>query len=543
MPVQMTRKEYESKYGAQPVVRMTRAEYQAKYGTKKVVTQPQTKTPNILEGPTFKASQGGFETIIPNVAKTIGNIPSSAARLGRAVLSPVNPFDYESPLNIGGNIARGAQAATDIFKNRGVGQGLKDIGAGFAETVGNIGKGAVDIAKGVVQRPGEAAEAVARTGIEDPLLLPTLLGPRGISKVGGLGSKPLVPAGEALQRSAAASTEKAQRATVTELVMPKRTPKVKREQVSRSTETGSGPFIKTEVMPTRSEVASIEAVMKIPGVSDKSYQRNYNIIRDYNISKAQQLEAEVAANDFIVPRREVVSKMNKAKRDLIQSPVIVGDAQTTAERLIAGALSILEKSPGTGSGLLKARKEYDAWVLSQKPKAFDAATENAFTLANRAIRDVFNETLETNAKNVSVKQSFREQSALYRALDNIEVKAAEEADTYFGRFYQKLERALGTRNKFVQTLAAAAGLGVFGASVVFAKPLTAATVAGWVIYRGGKLVLNPKVREVLGNILASEGGRIPIPERTFIEKLLAPGAVIEDLIQQNSDPLLPSREG
>lgn len=546
MALQMTRAEYEQKYGAPPVLRMTRAQYEAKYGQKvggdtETPQQPQKR--GFFEGPTFEASQGRAETIIPNVAKAFGNIPSSAARLGRAVLSPVNPLDLESPLNIGSNIVKSVGAASDIFKSRGVGQGLKDIAGGFADTLGGIGRGAVDIVKGVIEKPQEALETVAKTGIEDPLLIPTLLGPRGISKVAGPLSKPLIPAGKALQESAAASTAKTQQAAVQELVMPERTLNVKKEQVSRSTETGRGPFLKTEVKPTRGEQASVDAVIKILGVSsNKSFQKNYNVIRDYNIVKAQQLETDVAANNFIVPRREVASKLNKAAQELQKSPVIVGDAQTTADRLIRGALSIVAKNEGTGAGILKARKEYDAWVLSQRPKAFDAATENAFTLANRAVRDVLNDVLETNTKNVAVRESLREQSAIYRALDNIEVKAAKEADTFFGRMIDKIERTLGTRNRFVQILAATAGLGVFGASVVFAKPLTAATVTGWILYRSGKMILNPKVKQALGDLLANEGARIPISERTLLEKLLAPGAAIEDLIQQQSNPLLPATE-
>jgi len=79
--------------------------------------------------PSFKASIGGGETIIPNLAKMAGNIPSDiASTIETAVVDPAK--------KIGESIG----IAKDIYKDRGFVQGTKDIASGFVGTAKNIFK-------------------------------------------------------------------------------------------------------------------------------------------------------------------------------------------------------------------------------------------------------------------------------------------------------------------------------------------------------------------------------------------------------------------
>lgn len=153
----------------------------------KTVTTPTTKLPpesnpiiSALSGKTsFPASMGGAESVAPNIAKTFGNVPSSAAKL----VAPVNPLAIDSPVNIGANIAKGGAALYDIYKNRGVEQGAKDILGGFADTYLKIGEsiyGGLDKAyNALLDDPKKAVadvtQSIAKIGIEDPMLIPTLL--------------------------------------------------------------------------------------------------------------------------------------------------------------------------------------------------------------------------------------------------------------------------------------------------------------------------------------------------------------------------------
>ena len=122
----------------------------------------------------------------------------------------------------------------------------------------------------------------------------------------------------------------------------------------------------------------------------KLSQKNYNLIQTYNLNQAKQLTADVAKYDFIIPKKEVIAKLNQAAEELKKSPLVVGDAQKTANRLIEGAKKIINENSGKGSGLLQARKDFDIWVKKQKPKVFDATSENAFTIANDTVRTTLN---------------------------------------------------------------------------------------------------------------------------------------------------------
>ncbi|MEI6532502.1 MAG: hypothetical protein WCO06_01540 [Candidatus Roizmanbacteria bacterium] len=79
--------------------------------------------------PSFKASIGGAETIVPNTLKTLGNIPSDVANIADTAIQ-----------STAGNIGKSLGVATDIYKDRGVVQGTKDIVGGFADTLTKIGE-------------------------------------------------------------------------------------------------------------------------------------------------------------------------------------------------------------------------------------------------------------------------------------------------------------------------------------------------------------------------------------------------------------------
>ncbi len=134
--------------------------------------------------PSFPASVGGGIADIPtNVAKTVGNIPSSAIGLAKQAVAPVNPFDTQSPINIGSNITKSGSTLVDVYKDRGAVQGTKDILGGFADTYLKLGEtiyGGLDKAyNALLDNPKKAisdvTEHIAKIGIEDPLFIPTLL--------------------------------------------------------------------------------------------------------------------------------------------------------------------------------------------------------------------------------------------------------------------------------------------------------------------------------------------------------------------------------
>lgn len=355
------------------------------------------------------------------------------------------------------------------------------------------------------------------------------IGSLALDLAGGLGAKTatketgkiLTKGGLSLEKSGLSSRQSIKQNFAQELVMPIETKSVKLQQVGRTVES-KGLLKEDIIIPTENEVMMAKEISEIPGISSKNtYQKNFNVIRDYNLNKAKQLELDIKKYDFGIPKEETIKRLDDAAQRLKESPTIVGDAEKTANKLLEGAKKFVNENDSTGSGLLKARKEYDNWVLSQKPKAFDAGTENAFTLANREVRNTLNDVLNEGSLNLGIKDSLSQQSLLYKAMDNVAPKAAQEANTKLGRIMQSVEKRLGTRNKIVQGLAALTGIGVFGASVAYAMPLTIGAGLGFFLYQGGKLIVKPQVRILLGRLLQQTGKILKLEDKKFIEEVIS----------------------
>lgn len=410
--------------------------------------------------------------------------------------------------------------------------GLSAITPDFIED--RIKSGAATASEKILQTPlGQQGLEALKAGVENyeefkesnPTAAANLEGALNIAEfIPAIRAKrALKPAGEFLETSAEAAIDKSKKSFVRDLLTPVQTKKVKEAQVPRTTEKGVGILKRSEIEPTRLEKEIDEIVAKVPGISEKkTVQQNFNVLQLENERLAKRLISDIEANDFVIAKKEILSKLDNAKSALIDSPTIVGDAEKTAEKLMNKMKQIVDSNPGTASGVLKSRKEYDTWVRKQKPKAFNAETENAFSLANKEIRDTLNDILDSKAKNVNVKASLREQSNMFRAMETLVPKAAIEADTAVGRILQRTGELLGTKNKVVQGIAAAVGIGGLGAAATFAP---AAAVLGGTGFATAKLVkaaLSPKLRKLLGKALKELDELLknaPIEQVTAIEAI------------------------
>lgn len=347
------------------------------------------------------------------------------------------------------------------------------------------------------QHPEAAANLEATVDIAS--ILPS-------TKIAGLGIKSAEKAtakvGEKLISGAEKSIAQRTKDFALKLVKPLETKETKLADVSRTTETGVGPFKRSVIEPSTDEKAMATVVEKVPGVHpNKTFQQNYNVISNYVSKKVQALKQEVSSYKIAIPKKETLSKLNQVLDTLSASPVIVGDAEKTANKLLEGAKKFVNKNPGSAEGVFQARIDYDNWVKSQKPTAFDPKAENAFTIANREIRNTLNDIVDTKIPNVKTKAKRLEQHQLINSLDVIESKAALEANTAIGRGLQNIGRVLSTKSKAVQALAAAVGIGGLGAAATFAPGVAAVGVPSYFIYKGGKLIMKPEFRNAIGKTL------------------------------------------
>lgn len=338
---------------------------------------------------------------------------------------------------------------------------------------------------------GKAAEPVGKAG--------------GVvlRKGAGIAAKTAGRGAGALEVSGRVAIASERQGFIRQLIRPVQTKAVKEAQVTRTLEKGRGPFKRSIIKPSQQELRSEIEVLKIPEVSSKkTLQGNFNAIAETNRAEAIALENALKNNDFIFTKKELLKKLRDARNNLKKNPAITGDAEKTADKLIVEIERRINEASNKGSELLKVRKEFDQWVRNQKgASAFDPAKDNAFTIANREIRQTINDFLDVNAPSAGVRDSLRKQSSLFNALDNLAPKAAIEADTAFRRFLQRASEVLGTKNKVVQALAAAVGIGGLGAAATFAPAAATLGVGGFLIFQAGKLVLKPEVRLLTAKLL------------------------------------------
>lgn len=407
-----------------------------------------------------------------------------------------------TPFDIIGELPGVKQTLDKIGSLIGKVPGVKEV----VEKAGEIAQKHPDLAKDV-QNVVDIAAFGSGGIIEKP-----------IQKISG---ETIKKGGEIIEKGAIRATDIEKQKFVRELVRPEQTKAIKEAQVARTTEKGKGIFKRSEIKPTPQDLESEKAILEIPGVSkSKTVQQNYNIIKKYNSDEASRLEESIKVNDFKVPKGESIIRIERARADLMESPLITGDAEKTAAKLINGAKKFIEKNSETGSGLLEARKQYDIWVKAQKPNAFGDKLD-AFNLANREIRKAMNDLLEEKAPQLKVKDSLHKQSALFNAMENLTPKAAQEADTAIGRTMQNIGKVLGTKNKVVQAVAAAAGIGGLGAAATFAPAVAIAGVPTYLIWKGGKFILKPSVRKAIGELLETAGKKISEVDRNYLTTIVS----------------------
>lgn len=487
------REQLEAKYGKPASTGSVRSNLEAKYGkasTARATLQPtQTTTPPVTK-------QTLAQKIWAGIAKRSENVGAIADKYGagkQGLLSSAYQTAGQAAGALGDIGFEAIKSVTPEVIKKPLAAGVEKIAG--TETVQDL---ASKYRSWKEQNPEAAANLEATVNISTvlPIGKTAQVGVKEAGKVAGkLGTK--------IEKGAIEATEQAKSSFAKDLVSPVKTKAVKEAEVARTTETGKGIFKKSVITPTKYEQKAIDAVKNVEGISSKNtFQQNYNIIQSEVSNLAKKLESDLKANNFVISRKQIVANLEKAKNKLIaESPLITGDAEKMAGKLIEGAKKIINESSGTAEGILSARKKFDSWVKSQKPNVFDAKSEGALTIANREIRNVFNDMLERKAPNVGVKDSLSKQSALYTALENIAPKAAEEADSAIGRAMQSIGKVLGTKNKAVQATAAAVGIGGLGAAATFAPIVAGAGIPVYLVYKAGKFVFKPEVRKAVANVL------------------------------------------
>ena len=456
----------------------------------------------------------------------------------------------ESALRVGGTMAGAAldvigQAVVSVI--HGVGAVTPDV---VEDPVVDAAKDlfrkfmATDVGKAGLEAVQKGADAWAEFSEKSPNAARNIESLANIALLGvPVKGKPSAPAGptlagrtaERVEAAGVAQTARQRAGFVDELVLQKQTAKVKTEQVARTTEEGL--LTTKKVGLSTSERRMAEEVDKVAGVSsEKTLQGNYNAIAKEVNEEAGWLKTTLDIRPVLIPRKETAAELARASERLAKNPTLVGDAEKSAAKIVGKMQELVAKHPGSASGLLAARKELDSWIGSQRPKVFDPAQEGALSIAVREIRQSMNNLIDARATNVAVKDSFRKQSTLLSAMENIAPKAAAEAGNVLTRAWQNASKALGVRTAGIQVLAAAFGIGGLGAAAAFAPVASAAAAGIGLTYVAGRAVLSARGKKHLALLLRTTDRAIrKTKDKALIAQLRADRGAIVALMKQTQD--------
>lgn len=265
--------------------------------------------------------------------------------------------------------------------------------------------------------------------------------------------------------------EKKIRSKLSDLIIDTSTPTKRAAVATRTTE--GGLFTGRTVKPTRFENQVVDEMLKTPNIKpNRSALTNLNAVNKAVAKEADSLKSSLKDDNFIFPKKELSARLDDALSDLkLTDPGVIGDSEKLADRLFDKAKAFINDSDGTGLGALRARQQFDDWITTKRPKAFEK--QDSFNTIARSARKEMNDFLAEKAVKTDVKASLSRQSRLMSAQDVLRVKSGKESATGFVRLLDKATEALGTKNRVVQLVATAVGIGGLGAAATFAPAVAA----------------------------------------------------------------------
>jgi hypothetical protein len=275
------------------------------------------------------------------------------------------------------------------------------------------------------------------------------------------------------------------------------------ERVKRMTQNDKG---RNVYNPSQEEIEMVNVLKRTPINADNSLVGNMVILKK-EVSKAHNsLVKQLGKSKVKLNKKELNTELETIVDDLQETnTVLVGDASVVAKRIFSKAQQLMAKTDGSPAQLMQVRRDLDKWVEKSGKGSFDG-NENAYTVAQRAVRDFLNTKVADAVPETAVLDKLRKQHLLLRAEDRLRPKAAQEADTKLGRRIDNFYHATGTTPPKtmlgkVATVGLATsivgGAGFLGALPYLATGIGAGTI-GYAVYRGS---ISPSLRKVLAKSL------------------------------------------
>ena len=289
------------------------------------------------------------------------------------------------------------------------------------------------------------------------------------------------------------------------------------------------------------ELARNKLVQNIAGVKVRdSIANTANAVRTHNQKKAQKLMNDLENTNITwnFPQGTQTELAKRVDDILADINYITGDAkmENIKNNTLASAYKIITDMDNSPAGLLRARQAFDKKINTQLSKnVFDPTVLNPTNDVANAVRKAINDLVESRVSgtNVKVKQSLKEQHALWNAQNILDIKSSKEFNNRVSQIFQNLSPIVDGQLALNRTIAVFGGMGAFGAAQFLAVPLAGTAIA----YGAGHLftagVLSVSAKRALGSILSNidKGLRIS-NNKHMIRQLRLDRAYIADLMKQ-----------
>lgn len=202
---------------------------------------------------------------------------------------------------------------------------------------------------------------------------------------------------------------------------------------------------KTTYAPMEAEKTLIQTAKEAWIKDSADAVTNYKKAQDALTKAADELETVVKDNPVTFTTKEINKRMN----DIEIPPLVKADSTMNNMYKLAQErfMQLLEKQPKMNAEwLLKARKEFDAWVKKSYPNLY----EGNYTPLRAAIQDVRNIPNTLINERIGwdiVKNSLQKQTDLYKIMENISSRAEKPWTSFFDRnprLKKAWKRTLGT---------------------------------------------------------------------------------------------------
>jgi len=237
-----------------------------------------------------------------------------------------------------------------------------------------------------------------------------------------------------------------------QMVMPKMSAKAVSKAVGEGRAEKTGILGKISIKPNKKDIRIGKAISGMVDPS-KTITENVGLVKRALTSEAETLKNDVAIQNHPYTFKKLQSRINKIEKPvLISSDNTLNKAYDTVRK---AAVDIAKKEGGTISGLLEARKKFDAFVERQFPNLYSSDKLTPMKSAIRDIRREMNDFIgESLPEGNKFKESLAKQADLYEAIDRMSANAQSEVGTNaLQRFSARNPIISGIAKKGIGTLA------------------------------------------------------------------------------------------